>query len=155
LEDTQAQLTQRYGADHEKWRPHLLHVTILNDIVIPDPEVDQDLLATFSASTIRRDHREILGHLKKLQADCRSAISARLSKRGLTLELVKDWLTVGHRDRSFYDPKNAVDDAARLVALNDVTATARHHFKPRSRRPDLETDRLISWREEEHAEGYM
>lgn len=155
LEDTQAQLTQRYGGDAEGWRGHLLHATILNDIVIPDPDVDRDQLATFFASTIRRDAHEILGHLGRLQEDRLNALSVRLAKRGLTIELIKDWMTVGDQDRTVYDPKNAIADAKRLLELNDVTALSRSRFKPRRKRPDLESARLISWRDEERVEAYM
>ena len=155
LEDTQAQLAGRYGADPEQWRKHLLHVTILDDIVFPDPDIDSDLLATFAASIIRRDHREILGHLRRRQVDRLSALSARLGKRGLTTELVRDWLTVGYRDRTFHDSGNAAADAARLAQFNDVAAAAHARFKPRSKRPDLESDKLISWRDDENVEAYM
>ena len=155
LEDTQAQLRQRYGDDLERARDRLLYGTILCDIVIPTPDLDRDYGPNFAASTISRDHISLLNYLRGYQADRRSAMSALLAKRGLSLELVKDWIEVGDRDRTFYDPKNAVADAARLIALNDLIVAVREQFKSRRKRPDLESSELISWRDEGRTESYM
>lgn len=155
LEDTQAQLRQRYGEHLERARSNLLYGTILCDIVIPTPNIDRDYGSDFTADIASRDHIALVNFLRKYQLNRRSAMSALLAKRGLSLELVLDWIAVEDRDRTFYDPKNAVADARRLIALNDLITAARDRFKSRRKRPDLESTTLISWSEEKRTEAYM
>ncbi|MCJ2144350.1 hypothetical protein [Methylobacterium sp. E-066] len=155
LDDTQAQLRQRYGDDLERARSNLLYGTILCDIVIPTPNIDRDYGSDFAADIASRDHIALVNFLRKYQLDRRSAMSVLLAKRGLSLELVLDWIAVGNRDRTIYDPKNAVADARRLIALNDLIIVAHDRFKSRRKRPDLESTKLISWSDEERTEAYM
>ncbi|TXN01308.1 hypothetical protein FV242_18990 [Methylobacterium sp. WL64] len=155
IEDTRTQLEQRYGADLEHARSNLLHATILNDIVLPDPDLDREHLADFAASVIRRDHREMLGYLRRWQKDRRSAMSAALIKRGLSLELAEDWIGLHDRDRRFYHPDNVTADADRLIGWNDIVEEARAHFRSQRRRPDLEASDLISCRDDERYEAYL
>ena len=155
IEDTRAQLVERYGEDLENARSNLLHATILNEIVLPDPDLDSEYLADFAASIVRRDHREMLGYLRRWQKDRRSAMSAVLTKRGLTLALAEDRIGVSDRDRRFYHPDNVTVDADRLIGWNDVIDEARDHFRSRRKRPDLHTADLVSCRDDERYEAYL
>ncbi|GJE12765.1 hypothetical protein [Methylobacterium longum] len=155
IEDTRPQLEQRYGTDLEKARLNLLHATILNDIVLPDPDLDREHLADFDASIVRRDAREMLGYLRRWQEDCRSAMSAVLMKSGLSLELAENRIGLTDRDRRFYHPDNVTADADRLIGWNDVIIEARNHFKSRRKRPDLESSELVSCRDDERYEAYL
>ena len=155
LKDTQAQLTKRYGTDKERARPLLLHVTILNDIVVPDPDLDRDFGANFSASTVRRDHRELLAHLRRWQSDRRSALCQFLDKRHLSLELVEDWVSGGNRDRRFYSAENLYADARRLVALNDIIALAHDQFKSRRSWLKDPPSEFVSWRDKDRPNEFM
>lgn len=155
IEDTRPQLEQRYGTDLEKARPNLLHATILNEIVLPDPDLDREHLADFAASIVRRDARDMLGYLGRWQEDRRSAMSAALIKRGLSLALAVDWIGLHDRDRRFYHHDNVTADADRLIGWNEVIEEARHRFKSRRRRPDLEVTDLISCRDDDRYEAYL
>lgn len=155
IEDTRTQLEQRYDADLEHARSNLLHATILNDIVLPDPDLDREHLADFAASVIRRDHREMLGYLRRWQQDRRSAMSAALAKRGLTLALAEDWIGLSDRDRRFYHPDNVAADADRLIGWNVIIEEARHRFRSRRKRRDLDAVDLISCRDDERYEAYL
>ncbi|AWN41310.1 hypothetical protein DK389_13295 [Methylobacterium durans] len=155
LADTRTQLTKRYGTDLEQARPFLLHVTILNDIVIPDPDLDRDFGANFSASTVRRDHRELLSHLRRWQSDRRSALCQFLDKRHLSLELIEDWVLGGNRDRTFYSADNLYADARRLVALNDVIALAHDQFKSRRSWLKDPPSEFVSWRDKDRPNEFM
>ncbi|CAO4154377.1 hypothetical protein [Methylorubrum extorquens] len=136
LEDTQVQLSRRYGEDLEKARNELVHVTILNDSVIPDPDLDRDFLANFSASTIRRDHRELLAYLKRWQFDRLSAMSHLLAKRKQSMELLEDWMTAENRDRRLYNADNLYADAIHLVRFNDLIGIARDKLKHKRNKVD-------------------
>ncbi|MGU3479031.1 hypothetical protein [Methylobacterium sp. D48H] len=155
IEDTRPQLEQRYGSDLEQARTNLLHVTILNEIVLPDPDLDREHIADFAASIVRRDAREMLGYLRRWQEDRRSAMSAALVKRGLCLALAEDWIGLHDRDRRFYHPDNVTTDADRLIGWNEVIEEARHRFKSRRKRPDLEVTDLISCRDDDRYEAYL
>lgn len=155
IEDTRAQLVQRYGTDLEKARPNLVHVTILDEIVLPDPDLDREHLADFAASIVRRDAREMLGYLGRWQEDCRSVMSAVLVKHGLSLALAEDWIGLTERDRRFYHPDNVTADADRLIGWDDVILETRTHFKSQRKRPDLESAELVSCRDDERYEAYL
>ncbi|WIU40258.1 hypothetical protein [Methylorubrum extorquens] len=155
LEDTQVQLSRRYGEDLEKARNELVHVTILNDIVIPDPDLDRDYLANFSASTIRRDHRELLAYLKRWQSDRLSAMSHLLAKRKLSMELFEDWMTAENRDRRFYNADNLYADAIHLVRFNELIESARRKFKRKRNWLESPPNSFVSWRAAEDVDPYM
>ncbi|MGU3540419.1 hypothetical protein [Methylobacterium sp. A54F] len=155
LEDTQALLTNRYGAQHEAARKALLHVTILNDIVIPDPDLDRDYMVDFSADVVRRDHRDLLAYLRRWQRDRRSAMSQLLEKRKLSLELIEDWITADDRDRTFFSADNMLADATRLVEFNQLIAAARANFKTRRNRLRHPPSAFVSWRDESKTDEYM
>lgn len=155
LEDTQVQLSSRYGENLKKARNELVHVTILNDIVIPDPDLDRDFLADFSASTIRRDHRELLAYLKRWQSDRRSAMSHLLAKRKLSMELIEDWMTAENRDRRFYNTDNLYADAIHLVRLNELIRSARDRFRYKRNKVDNPSTEFVSWRDEKNVDQYM
>lgn len=155
LEDTQVQLSRRYGEDLEKARNELFYITILNDIVIPDPDFDRDFLANFSASTIRRDHRELLAYLKRWQSDRHSAMSHLLAKRKLSMELLEDWMTAENRDRRFYNADNLYADAIHLVRFNEVIRSARDRFKYKRNKLDNPSGEFVSWRNENNVHQYM
>lgn len=154
LEDTQVQLSRRYGQDLEQARNELLHVTILNDIVIPDPDLDRDYLANFSASKIRRDHRELLAYLKRWQSDRLGAMSHLLAKRKLSIELIEDWMTSDNRDRRFYSAENLYADAIHLVEFSDLIQKARGRFRYKRNRLDNPSNEFVSWRNED-VDQYM
>lgn len=155
LEDTQVQLSRRYGQDLEQARNELVHVTILNDIVIPDPDLDRDYLANFSASTIRRDHRELLAYLKRWQSDRRSAMSHLLAKRKLSMELIEDWMTAENRDRRFYSADNLYADAIQLVRFNELIESAHRKFKRKRDWLENPPNDFVSWRAAEDVDPYM
>ncbi|CAO4186219.1 hypothetical protein [Methylorubrum extorquens] len=155
LEDTQVQLSRRYGEDLEKARNKLVHVTILNDIVIPDPDLDRDFLANFSASTIRRDHRELLAYLKRWQSDRHSAMSHLLAKRKLSMELLEDWMTAESRDRRFYNADNLYADAIHLLRFNEVIRSARDWFRYKRNKLDNPSGDFVSWRDKNNVHQYM
>ena len=155
IDDTLGQLVERYGENLENARSNLLHATILNEIVLPDPDLDREHLADFAASIVRRDHREMLGYLRRWQKDRRSAMSAVLGKRGLSLELAEDWIGLSDRDRRFYHPDNATADADQLIGWNDTIDEARHHFRGQRKRPNLDSVDLVSCRDDARYEAYL
>ncbi|GJD75135.1 hypothetical protein [Methylobacterium goesingense] len=155
LEDTQAQLRGRYGPDLEVARDQLLFVTILNEIVLPDPD-QIDVGGDFSASTIRRDHRDIRRYLDRWKADNLRVVSSIVARHKLSLTLVIDWLALDKRDCRFYSRENMIADALRLFELNEQISVAKEQFKGRNRvRPDLEAESFVSSRDKDRTWAYL
>ena len=103
IEDTRAQLVQRYGRrPREGPAQHLSTSRSSTSIVLPDPDLDREHLADFAASIVLgATPAMMLGYLRRWQEDCGGATSAVLIKRGLSLALAEDWIGLTERDRRF------------------------------------------------------
>ncbi|MBF9197150.1 hypothetical protein [Microvirga terrestris] len=133
LGDMQRHIQKRYGTDEARIRENVLHLTILNELVIPDPEIRTFKQAgrsiDFSASTVKRDHIDILNGLIREQKRQLKVMEGILNRKNLRREYFLDM----DRDRSSPRVENFWHDVNCLIALNTDIDTARRMFKGKKR----------------------
>ncbi|MDG2570761.1 hypothetical protein P7L87_24725, partial [Vibrio parahaemolyticus] len=134
LGDMQRHIQKRYGTDEARIRENVHHLTILNELIIPDPEIrsfkEAGRSIDFSASTVKRDHIDILNGLIREQKRQLKMMEGILTRKNLKREYFLD------RDCDRLSPRveNFWHDVDCLIVLNKDIDTARRIFKGKKRK---------------------
>lgn len=151
-------LLDRYRGLEASIRDSVCHMTVLNEIVIPDPDIHAVrvsveapvLTENFSASVVRRDHLDIRRFLARWQRKHRAEMLEILGRKAIPAEAVTD----DDHDRRSPTPESFARDAAHLIELQETIVEARRKFG-REKRDERMTDKFISRREAGREHEYL
>lgn len=133
LASMQQLISARYGDDETRIRENVLHLTVLNELIIPDPEVrrskEHGRYANFAASKVKRDHIDLLSGLERIQKMQLNLMERILERKNLKLDHFLD----KSRDRSSPRLENFWHDFETLFKLNRDIDAAHQLYKGRKK----------------------